>query len=338
MPYRLTIEPSGHEMDCDSDETILESALRHGFNIPYSCRNGTCATCKGRILSGTVDYGDIEEKVLSEAEKMDGLALFCQAMPLSDLKIEVREIGAAKDIQIKTLPARVAKIEDVAPDVRALFLKIPSTERLQFLPGQYIDILLKDGGRRGFSLANTPNDDALLELHIKKVEGGTFTGHVFSAMKEKDIVRFEGPLGTFFVRQESTRPLLMVATGTGFAPLKGMLESLFAQGSIRPIHFYWGVRHSEDFYYEDLLQEWQSLHNHFNLTKIVSQPDSRWSGPTGYVTEQVIKDFPDASAFDAYICGHPDMVFSLSAALAQAGLDSEHIFADAFVFAKAKTS
>jgi CDP-4-dehydro-6-deoxyglucose reductase len=338
MPYRLTIEPSGHEMDCDSDETILEAALRHGFNIPYSCRNGTCATCKGRILSGTVDYGDIEEKVLSEAEKADGLALFCQAMPLSDLKIEVREIGAAKDIQIKTLPARVAKIEDVAPDVRALFLKIPSTERLQFLPGQYIDILLKDGGRRGFSLANTPNDDALLELHIKKVEGGAFTGHVFSAMKEKDIVRFEGPLGTFFVRQESTRPLLMVATGTGFAPIKGMLESLFAQGSIRPIHFYWGVRHSEDFYYEDLLQEWQSLHSHFNLTKIVSQPDSHWSGPTGYVTEQVIKDFHDAGAFDAYICGHPDMVFSLSAALAQAGLDSEHIFADAFVFAKAKTS
>ncbi|EGQ62390.1 CDP-6-deoxy-L-threo-D-glycero-4-hexulose-3-dehydrase reductase, putative, partial [Acidithiobacillus sp. GGI-221] len=258
------------------------------------------------------------------------------AIPLSDVTIEVREIGATKDIQIKTLPSRVARIVDLAPDVRAVFLKIPTTERLQFLPGQYIDILLKDGGRRGFSLANIPGDDALLELHIKRVPGGVFTGHVFSAMKEKDILRFEGPLGTFFIRQESTRPLLMVATGTGFAPIKAMLESLFAQGSIRPIHFYWGVRHPEDFYYQDLLREWQARHDHFQVTRIVSRPDASWSGATGYVTTQVIHDFPDASTLDAYICGHPDMVFSLSAALQGAGLNPEHIYADAFVFAKAK--
>ena len=338
MTYRLRIEPSGHEMDCDRDETILEAALRHGFHIPYGCRNGTCATCKGRILSGEVDYGKVEEKILSAAEKDAGLALFCQAMPLSDVTIEVREIGATKDIQIKTLPSRVARIVDLAPDVRAVFLKIPTTERLQFLPGQYIDILLKDGGRRGFSLANIPGEDALLELHIKRVPGGVFTGHVFSAMKEKDILRFEGPLGTFFIRQESTRPLLMVATGTGFAPIKAMLESLFAQGCIRPIYFYWGVRHPEDFYYQDLLREWQARHDHFQVTRIVSRPDASWSGATGYVTAQVIHDFPDASALDAYICGHPDMVFSLSAALQEAGLNPEHIYADAFVFAKAKTS
>ena len=338
MTYRLRIEPSGHEMDCDRDETILEAALRHGFHIPYGCRNGTCATCKGRILSGEVDYGKMEEKILSAAEKDAGLALFCQAIPLSDVTIEVREIGATKDIQIKTLPSRVARMVDLAPDVRAVFLKIPTTERLQFLPGQYIDILLKDGGRRGFSLANIPGEDALLELHIKRVPGGVFTGHVFSAMKEKDILRFEGPLGTFFIRQESTRPLLMVATGTGFAPIKAMLESLFAQGCIRPIHFYWGVRHPEDFYYQDLLREWQARHDHFQVTRIVSRPDASWSGATGYVTAQVIHDFPDASPLDAYICGHPDMVFSLSAALQEAGLNPEHIYADAFVFAKAKTS
>ncbi|MBU2806330.1 CDP-6-deoxy-delta-3,4-glucoseen reductase [Acidithiobacillus ferridurans] len=338
MTYRLRIEPSGHEMDCDRDETILEAALRHGFHIPYGCRNGTCATCKGRILSGEVDYGKVEEKILSAAEKDAGLALFCQAMPLSDVTIEVREIGATKDIQIKTLPSRVARMVDLAPDVRAVFLKIPTTERLQFLPGQYIDILLKDGGRRGFSLANIPGEDALLELHIKRVPGGVFTGHVFSAMKEKDILRFEGPLGTFFIRQESTRPLLMVATGTGFAPIKAMLESLFAQGCIRPIYFYWGVRHPEDFYYQDLLREWQARHDHFQVTRIVSRPDASWSGATGYVTAQVIHDFPDASLLDAYICGHPDMVFSLSAALQGAGLNPEHIYADAFVFAKAKTS
>ena len=338
MPYRLRIEPSGHELDCDSDETILEAALRHGFNIPYSCRNGTCATCKGRLLNGTVDYGDTEEKILSTAERNAGLALFCQAIPLSDVAIEVREIGAAKDIQIKTLPSRVSKVMDMAPDVRAIFLKIPATERLQFLPGQYIDVLLKEGGRRSFSLANAPGDDALLELHIKRVPGGMFTDHVFSTLKEKDILRFEGPLGTFFIRQESTRPLLMVATGTGFAPIKSMLESLFAQDFIRPVHFYWGVRHAEDFYYQDLLNEWHSRYAHFRVIQVVSRPESSWSGATGYVTEHIMRDFPDVSAFDAYICGHPDMVFSLSAALQEAGLSPEHIFADAFVFAKTKTS
>jgi len=338
MTYRLRIEPSGHEMDCDADETILEAALRHGFNIPFSCRNGACGACKGRILEGRVDYGDAEEKALSAGEKEAGMALFCQAMPLSDVVIEVREIGAAKDIQIKTLPARVARMVDLAPDVRALFLKIPASERLQFLPGQYIDILLKDGGRRGFSLANSPANDEFLELHIKRVAGGQFTTHVFAQMKEKDILRFEGPLGTFFVRQDSRRPLLMVATGTGFAPIKGMLEALFAQGDDRPIHFYWGVRHAEDFYYQDLLMEWQRQHPHFRLIQVVSRPDAAWSGRSGYVIPQVLADIPDPGAFDVYICGHPDMVMDLSRALQDAGLNAEHIFADAFVFAKAKST
>ncbi|MGC8467174.1 MAG: CDP-6-deoxy-delta-3,4-glucoseen reductase [Acidithiobacillus sp.] len=336
MPFRLRIEPSGHDLDIEADETILEAALRQGFNVPYSCRSGTCGTCKGRLLDGQVDYGEVDEKVLTPADRENGLALFCQAMPVSDVTVEIKEVGAAKGIVIKTLPARVHRIEDLAPDVRALFLKIPATEKLPFLPGQYIDILLKDGARRGFSLANTPNAEGILELHIKRVPGGRFTTQVFEQMKEKDILRFEGPLGTFFIREESTRPLLMAATGTGFAPIKGMLQWLLERGEQRPVQLYWGVRHPQDFYYGDLLREWTQVFPDFTVHKVVSRPDAQWTGARGYITDHILQDFPDPSEFDAYICGHPDMCFSLADRLRAAGLDEAHIFADAFVFAKSK--
>ncbi len=334
MTYRLRIEPSGHEMDVEADETILEAALRHGFSIPYSCRNGTCGTCKGRLVHGEVDYGDPDEKVLTAQEMASGWALFCQAIPVSDVTIEVQEIGAAKGIQIKTLPCRIARMEDLAPDVRALFLKIPATEKLPFLPGQYIDILLRDGGRRGFSLANLPNDEGLLELHVKRVPGGRFTTQVFGTLKEKDILRFEGPLGTFFLREDSPRPILMAATGTGFSPIRSMLQRLFSLGDGRPVHFYWGVRHARDFYCEETLREWESVHSGFHVTRVVSQPDSGWHGEQGYITDKILRDFPEPSNFDVYICGHPEMVFSLSGELKNAGLSGDHIFSDAFVFAK----
>lgn len=337
MSYRLRIEPSGHEMDIAATETILEAALRHGYALPYSCRSGTCATCKGKILSGSVDYGEVDAKMLPDAEMEAGYALFCQATPLTDLSIEAKEVGAAAGIQIKTLPSRVARIVDLAPEVRALFLQIPSSQEFHFLPGQYIDILLKDGSRRGFSLANIPNSEGLLELHIKHVPGGQFTGHVFSGMKEKDILRFEGPLGTFFIREEfPERPLLMAATGTGFAPIKGMLQQLFTKGEQREIHLYWGVRYAQEFYYQELLQEWQSAHPNFHFTPIVSRPDAAWTGRSGYITEAILADFPAPKDFVAYLCGHPDMVYDLSQRLQQAGLDSNYVFSDAFVFAKSK--
>ncbi|MCE5393206.1 MAG: CDP-6-deoxy-delta-3,4-glucoseen reductase [Acidithiobacillus sp.] len=339
MIYRLRIEPSGHEMDIAPTETILEAALRHGYALPYSCRAGTCATCKGKIVSGSVDYGEVDAKMLSDDEIAQGYALFCQATPLGDVTIEAKEVGAAAGIQIKTLPSRVARIVDLAPDVRAIFLQLPSTEEFHYLPGQYIDILLKDGSRRGFSIASTPSPGGQLELHIKRVPGGRFTEHVFSTMKEKDILRFEGPLGTFFVREDpEQRPLLMAATGTGFAPIKGMLQQLFANSDPRPIYFYWGVRYPQDFYYQDLLQEWQHRHSHFHLIQVVSRPDASWKGRCGYITDAILQDFPTIGKFSAYLCGHPDMVFDLSAQLEKAGIDSQDIYADAFVFAKGKSS
>ena len=252
MAHQITIMPSGHVLFAQPGETVLQAALREGFPLPYGCRNGACGTCKGKIVQGAVDYGSYNAATLTEIEKQAGMALFCCAVPLSELVIECREIGAIKDIKIKTLPCRVQKMEHVAPDVMIIYLKLPANERLQFLAGQYIDILMKDGKRRSFSLANAPHDDELLQLHVRNYRGGTFAEHVFPRMKERDILRFEGPLGTFFLREDSDKPIIFVASGTGFAPVKGILEHVFHinnRGSTRKMALYWGNRTKADLIY-----------------------------------------------------------------------------------------
>lgn len=337
MSFKVRIEPSGHEFHTRGNETILEAALREGFNLPYSCRNGACGTCKGKVLAGRVNPGDYEPKALSEAERAEGKALFCRAVPLTDVVIEAREIGAAKDIIIKIMPCRVAKMERLAPDVMALYLKLPQNERLQFLAGQYIDILLKDGRRRGFSLANAPHDDAFLQLHVRHVPGGQFSGYVFGEMKEKALLRFEGPLGTFFLREDDgERPIILVAGGTGFAPMKGILEHAFHVGLKRPIHLYWGARARVDLYLHELALSWERDHPNFRYTPVLSQarPEDHWTGRTGYVHAAVAEDHRDLRAYDVYASGPPQMVEAAKAAFAAQGLDPDRLFYDSFEYAK----
>ena len=223
MPFEITIKPSEHSFACEGDETVLASAMRADLMLPYGCRNGACGTCKGRVLAGEVDYGPHQKSTLSDEEKRLGLALFCCARPLTDLVIEVREVRRAGDIQIKRLPCRIESIEKVAPDVAVVRFKLPATERLQFLAGQYIDFLLKDGHRRSFSLATAPHDDKLLELHIRHIPHGLFTDALFTQYKGREILRFEGPLGSFYLREESDKPIVLVAGGTGFAPIKAIV-------------------------------------------------------------------------------------------------------------------
>ncbi len=335
--FKVRIEPSGHEFRTHGNETILEAALREGFNLPYSCRNGACGTCKGKVLSGRVDLGDYEAKALSEAERAEGKALFCRAVPLTDVVVEAREIGAAKDIVIKIMPCRVAKMERLAPDVMALYLKLPQTERLQFLAGQYIDILLKDGRRRGFSLANAPHDDAFLQLHVRHVPGGQFSGYVFGEMKEKALLRFEGPLGTFFLREDETeRPIILVAGGTGFAPMKGILEHAFYVGLERPLHLYWGARARVDLYLHELALGWAREHPNFRYTPVLSQarPEDHWDGRAGYVHAAVAQDYADLRAYDVYASGPPQMVEAAKATFSAQGLDPDRFFYDSFEYAK----
>lgn len=308
MPHQITIKPSNHVFTVNEDETILEAALREGFVIAYGCRNGACGTCKGKVLEGTVDYGTYQEHALPDADKKLGLALFCQARPLSDLAIECREIGAAKDMPIKTLPCRVQKMERPAPDVMMLHLKLPANERLQFLAGQYIDILMKDGKRRSLSLANAPHDDVLLQLHLRNY-GGPFSDYVFNRMKEKDILRFEGPLGTFFLRENSDKPIILLASGTGFAPIKAIVEHALHKGIRRPMTLYWGGRARADLYLNDLAETWQRDHG-IRYVPVLSEarPEDHWSGRSGFVHRAVVGDFPDLSGHQVYACGAPVMV------------------------------
>lgn len=314
MPYQITIQPSGHVLSAQSGETVLQAALREGFPLPYGCRNGACGTCKGKIIQGTVDFGSHNEDTLTELEKRAGMALFCCASPLSDLVIECRGIGAIKDIKVKTLPCRVNKLERVAPNVMVISLKLPTNERLQFLAGQYIDIFMKNGKRRSFSLANAPHDDELLQLHVRNYPGGTFAEHVFTHMKERDILRFEGPLGTFFLREDSDKPIIFVASGTGFAPVKSILEHTFyvrnLRGSERQMVLYWGNRTKADLYMADLAGSWQEEHDNFTFIPVLSEalPADNWNGRTGLVHQAVLQDFDDLAGYQVYACGAPAMV------------------------------
>ena len=337
MSYQVTLKPSGHIFSAHTGETVLQAALREGFPLPYGCRNGACGTCKGKIIQGTVDFGSHNEDTLTEMEKRAGMALFCCASPLSDLVVECREIGAIKDIKVKTLPCRVHKLERVAPGVMVISLKLPANERLQFLAGQYIDIFMKNGKRRSFSLANAPHDDELLQLHVRNYLGGTFAEHVFTRMKERDILRFEGPLGTFFLREDSDKPIIFVASGTGFAPVKSILEHAFhvrnLRGNERQMMLYWGNRTKADLYMTDLAESWQQKHDNFTFIPVLSEalPQDNWSGRTGLVHQAVLEDLGDLTGYQVYACGAPAMVEAAHKDFTKLrGLPEDEFFSDAF--------
>ncbi|HZN25027.1 MAG TPA: CDP-6-deoxy-delta-3,4-glucoseen reductase [Burkholderiales bacterium] len=338
MTHRVTIQPSKHAFETHEDETVLEAALREGFVLPYGCRNGACGSCKGKVLEGTVDYGKYQEGTLTEPEKAQGYALFCQAKPLTDLVIESREISAVKDIPVRMLPCRVQKMDKLAPDVMRIQLKLPTNERLQFLAGQYIDILMRGGLRRSLSMANAPHDDALLELHLRNY-GGPFSNHVFNTMKEKDILRFEGPLGTFFLREESVKPIVFVASGTGFAPIKAMIDHAFHKGMSRPITLYWGGRRRADLYLSDLPERW-ARERGIRYVPVLSeaQPEDQWTGRTGFVHRAVMEDLPDLSGYQVYACGVPLMVEAAHRDFtSQCGLPEDEFYSDAFTAAAPPT-
>jgi len=336
MNFRVTVQPSGHSFEAGADETILDAALRQGLTLPYGCRDGACGACKGKVVSGDVDHGKAQAHALTDAERAAGQTLFCCAHAHSDLVIESREVKKLGDIQIKTLPARIQVLQRLAPDVMLMKLKLPANERLQFLAGQYIDILLKDGRRRSFSLANAPHDDELLELHIREVPGGQFTGQVFSTMKEKDILRFNGPHGTFFLREDSTKPMLMVAGGTGFAPIKAIIDHAIAEKSTRPITLYWGARSKADLYMAEVAERWAAAHAHVRFIPVLSEPAAgdAWTGRSGFVHEAAMADLPDLSGHQVYACGAPAMIAAAKRDFcSRCKLPEDEFFADSFDFA-----
>ena len=332
--FRVTLEPSGHSFTTDRSETVLQAALDAGLTLPYGCRNGPCRACKGKVRDGLVDHGAAQDQALSTADRADGMALFCCAKPLSDLILECREVGTARDIPVKIMPCRVQAIERVAGDVIVLRLKLPANERLQFLAGQYIEFMLKDGKRRAFSIANAPHDDGFLQLHIRLIAGGEFTGHVFNGMKEKDILRFQGPYGSFFLREESAKPMILLAGGTGFAPIKALVEHALHNRIARPMELYWGARNRAGLYLPELPDAWARQHAALRYVPVLSDatPGDRWDGRQGLVHRAVLEDHADLSGYQVYACGAPAMIDAARTEFVAHGLPADEFFADAFTF------
>ena len=333
MSFKVTVPASGHEFNVDKGETVLEAALRQGIGLPYGCRNGACGKCAGELLSGKVTYA---RKLSSLAldQQQQGKTLFCQACAQSDLQISVREINTGRDIEIKTLPCRVESKELLTHDVMRLRLKLPETERLQFLAGQYIEFLLKGGKRRAYSIANAPHDDAFIELHIRHVPDGQFGDYVFDGMKVKELLRMEGPLGSYYLREESERPIILVGGGTGFAPLKGMLEHAFHVSLDRQIHLFCGVRARRDLYMDDMVNQWIREHDNLKYTPVLSEPraEDNWQGKIGFVHEAIIEEYPDLSGYDVYMSGPPPMIKAGMDAFYAHGLPESQIYSDSFEY------
>lgn len=340
MSFQITLQPSLHQFPADPDKSVLDAALAAGILLPYSCRSGACSTCKARVVSGTVEAGNSAAQILTPEEIHEGFTLLCQARATSDLVIESKEIRLASDIQIRKLPSRVTSISRPATDVAILQLQLPATESFRFYAGQYVEIILKDGKRRSYSMANPPHSAAALELHVRHLPGGLFTDHVFGVgatqMKEREILRVEGPFGSFFLREDSDLPIVMVASGTGFAPIKAIIEHMVHQNIHRPVTLYWGGRRPADLYMDALAQQWAHTLPDFTYIPVVSDalPDDAWTGRTGFVHRAVMEDFPSLMGHQVYACGAPIVVESARREfVTQCGLPDDAFFADSFTSA-----
>ena len=345
MGFTVTIRPSGRTFTTEGDETVLAAALRSGVGLPYGCKNGACGTCRGRLIEGTVLHKPHSASALSEADEARGYALICSAIPQSDVLIEARELTGFGDIPIRKMPARIAKIERVAPDVAIVSVQLPANERLQFRAGQYMDFILKDGARRQYSMATAPHADELIQLHIRHTPGGVFTDRLFGvaepAVKERDILRVEAPLGTFFLREDNSRPIVLLAGGTGFAPIKAIAEHIFhkrinveeSDKAAREVRLYWGARSRVDLYMNELAEQWAAQQPNFRYVPVLSEPraEDAWTGRTGFVHQAVIADLPDLAGYQVYACGAPAMIDAARRDFAaQCGLPEDQFFADAF--------
>ncbi|MER1968354.1 CDP-6-deoxy-delta-3,4-glucoseen reductase [Castellaniella sp. GW247-6E4] len=337
MSFKVSVLPGGQAFTVEPGQTVLDAALAAGLVLPYSCRTGACSTCRGRVVSGEYDAGEAPRRILEGEELARGYTLLCQARPASDLVIEAREVRMAGDIQVRKMPVRVLALQPLAPDVIEITLQLPSAEAYRYNPGQYLEFILKDGRRRGYSMAAPPGEDHTVRLHVRHMPGGAFTSQVFGVgaapLKVRDILRIEGPLGSFFLREDSDKPLIFLASGTGFAPIKAIIEQMLVDGIQRPAVLYWGGRRPADLYLDALAREWEARLPGFRYVPVVSEalPQDGWTGREGFVHRAVMEDFPDLSGRQVYACGAPVMVEAARRDFAQScGLPVEEFYADAF--------
>jgi CDP-4-dehydro-6-deoxyglucose reductase len=336
MSFKVTVQPAALAFDVARDEAILAAAIRAGVGLPYGCRDGACGSCKSRLLEGRVIHGAHQLRTLPAAEEEAGWILTCCATPQTDCVIQVRTVAGAGEYPVLKMPARVASLARPAPDVVLMKLQLPANLALKYRAGQYVEFILRDGSRRSYSMANAPDllgDPPMLELHLRHMPGGKFTDHVFGAMKEKDILRVEGPLGSFFLREDSDKPIVLLASGTGFAPIKAIIEHMRAKGIARPATLYWGCRCRADLYLHDWALEAAASVPGLRYVPVLSEPkaEDEWQGRRGFVHQIVMADLPDLSGHEVYACGAPVMVESAQRDfVARCGLPEDAFYADSF--------
>ena len=334
MRLQIAIEPSGRIFSADPDETILAAAIRQGVGLPYGCKDGACGSCKCKKLEGSVAHGPHQAKALSADEEAAGFVLTCCGVAQSDLVLESRQVTQAGAFAIRKMPSRVVSIERLSHDVIRLQMQLPANEPFLYHAGQYVEFILRDGVRRSYSMANAPHRGPGLELHIRHMPGGKFTDHVFGAMKEKEIQRIEGPFGSFYLREESEKPIVLLASGTGFAPIKALIEHMQFKGIVRPATLYWGGRRPQDLYMDAWVRSTLRDMPTLSYVPVVSDalPEDGWSGRSGFVHRAVLEDLPDLHAHQVYACGAPVVVDSARRDFCElAGLDEEAFYADSFI-------
>jgi len=332
-PFSVSVQPSGRSFSVEPGETLLAGGIRQGVGLPYGCKDGACGSCKCKKISGTVVHGNHQDKALSAAEEAAGMVLTCCATATSDLVLESRQVSLEGALPVRKMPARISSMARKSPDVMQLQLQLPASESFQYRAGQYLDVLLRDGARRSYSMANAPHTGPALELHIRHMPGGRFTDLVFGSMKERDIVRIEGPMGSFYLREDSAKPLVLLASGTGFAPIKALIEHMQEHQITRPATLFWGGRRPHDLYMDDWVRAQCAVMPTLSYVPVVSDalPEDGWQGRTGFVHQAVLEDIPDLSGYQVYACGAPVVVESAQRDFSDlAGLDEAEFFADAF--------
>lgn len=331
---KVRLLPSGLEFHAQADEPILSGALREHLNLPHSCKGGSCGVCRVRVLRGRFEYPHGRPIGIDAAEEADGHALICQARAIEDLVIEIREIRHVTDVAIRELPARVERMQRLAPDVMALWLRLPGVEPFTWQCGQYVDVMLSGDRRRSFSLANPPHDSALLELHVRRNPGGEFSERVFGDLKPGALLRIEGPLGQFIYRP-GERPLLLIGGGTGYAPLKAMIREVLETEGRRDAMLFWGARTSVDLYEDEWLRALAAKHARFHYAPVLSEQAASETHESGLVHEAVLNRIAGLAGFDIYAAGPPALIDAVRSTLPRQGADPERIYIDSFDYAPA---
>lgn len=333
MSHTITLQANGKRFEAAPGETVLEAARRAGLALPYSCLAGVCGSCKATLVEGECHYPRNPPSALNASERLHRQVLLCQAVPASDLLLAAREVASVADMPLQPLRLRVVDKVLLGPDVARLLLAGVDGARMQRLAGQYLDVLLDDGRRRAFSIANAPSGDGLIELHVRRVAGGGFTAAVFDRLAAGDELRVEGPLGTFVAREDSERPILLMAGGTGFAPIKALVEHFIALGTRRPMTLYWGARTPRELYLRTLPERWAREIEGFRFVPVAVDAEGAHGLRGGFVHEALLEDHPDLAAFDLYMSGPPAMIDAGRRAFVDAGLPEDRMYYDSFDYA-----